>query len=116
MAKAILSVTKQDLQEAAAPMHLCAGQIGRIENGVHYVQTLFKNKDAEAVLLVDASNAFNALNRHTGFLIIPTLSLALTIPLINTYRAPSDLSIDGKVLLSQKGQPKWILFPCQCTP
>ncbi len=99
MAKAILSVTKQDLQEAAGPMQLFSGQIGGIEAGVHAVQTIFKNKDTEAVLLVDASNAFNALNRHTALLNIQRLCPALATPLINTYRAPADLFMDGDVLL-----------------
>ncbi len=82
-------------------MQLCAGQIGGIEAGVHAVQTLFKNKDTEAVLLVDASNAFNALNRDTALLNIQRLCPALATPLINTYRAPTDLFMDGDVLLSE---------------
>ena len=103
IAKAILSITKQDLQEAAGSMQLCAGQIAGIEAGVHAVHTLFQKEDTEAVLLVDASNAFNALNRQTVLHSIQRLCPALATPLINTYRAPSELYMDGDVLLSQEG-------------
>ena len=84
-------------------MQLCAGQVAGIEAGVHAVHTLFQKEDTEAVLLVDASNAFNALNRQTALHNIRRLCPALAIPLINTYRAPSDLYMDGDVLLSQEG-------------
>lgn len=103
IAKAILSITRQDLQAAAGSLQLCAGQIAGIEAGVHAVQSLFQMKDTEAVLLVDASNAFNALNWQTALHNIRRLCPALATPLINIYRAPSDLYMDGNVLLSQEG-------------
>ena len=84
-------------------MALCAGQIAGIETGVHAVHTLFQKEDTEAVLLVDASNAFNALNRQTALHNIRRLCPALATPLINTYRAPSELYMDGDVLLTQEG-------------
>ena len=62
MAKAILTVTRMDIQEAAGSLQLCAGQISGIEASVHAVRSLFKRDETEAVLLVDASNAFNSLN------------------------------------------------------
>ena len=101
--KAILSITKQDLQEAAGSMQLCAGQIAGIEAGVHTVHTLFQTEETEAVLLVDASNAFNTLNRQTALHNIRRLCPVLATSLINTYRAPSELYVDGDVLLSQEG-------------
>ena len=61
MAKAILMVTRMDIQEAAGSIQLCAGQISGIEASVHAVRSLFQRDDTEAILLVDASNAFNSL-------------------------------------------------------
>ena len=84
-------------------MQLCTGQIAGIEAGVHAVHTLFQKEDTEAVLLVDASNAFNALNRQTALHNIRRLCPALATSLINTYRAPLELYMDGDVLLSQEG-------------
>ena len=52
------------------------------------------------LLLVDASNAFNSLNRQTALHNIQRLCSSLATALINNYRAPSELYIDGDVLLS----------------
>ena len=103
IAKAILFATKHDLREAAGTMQLCAGQLAGIEAGVHAVKSMFQRDDIEAVLLVDASNAFNTLNRHTALLNIQKLCPALATPLINIYRAPSNLYMDGNIILSQEG-------------
>ena len=40
ISKAVLHVTKPDLQEAAGPLQLCAGQIAGIEAAVHAMQAL----------------------------------------------------------------------------
>ena len=64
IAKAVLSVIKGDLQDAAVLLQLCAGQIGGIEAAVHFMRSILSESDTEAVLLVDASNAFNSLNRQ----------------------------------------------------
>ena len=58
----------------------------------------------DALLLVDASNAFNSLNRQTALHNIQRLCPPfLATALINTYRAPSELYVDGDVLLSREG-------------
>ena len=59
MAKSILHVTKSIIQEAAGARQLCAGQIVGIEAVIRTVVREFQSEDVEAVLLVDASNAFN---------------------------------------------------------
>ena len=43
-------------------MKLCAGQLTGIEAGVHAIKSMFQRDNIEAVLLVDASNAFNTVN------------------------------------------------------
>ena len=63
-------------------------QISGIETAVHAVRTLFKKEETEALLLVDASNAFNSLNRQTALLNIQRLCPSLATILINTYTAP----------------------------
>ena len=52
--------------EVAGSSQLCAGQDGGCEAVVHAVRRLFESSDCEAVLLIDASNAFNSLNCHTA--------------------------------------------------
>ena len=64
IANAVLSVLKEDIQEAAGSSQLCAGQLSGCEVAVHSVQTLFGSPDTEAAMLVDATNAFNSLNHQ----------------------------------------------------
>lgn len=103
IAKAILMVTRSDIQEAAGSLQLCAGQISGIEAAVHAVDSLFQQEETEAILLVDASNAFNSLNRLSALHNIRRLCPSLATALINTYRAPTELFVDGKVLYSSEG-------------
>ena len=103
IAKAILSVTRLDIQEAAGSLQLCAGQISGIEAAVHATDQLFKQEDTEAILLVDATNAFNSLNRLSALHNIQRLCPSLATALINTYREPTELFVDGDVLYSREG-------------
>ena len=101
--KAILTITKADIQEATGSVQLCAGQISGTETAVHTVTTLFQQEDIEAILLVDATNAFNSLNRLVALHNIRHLCPSLAAVLINTYRAPIKLFVDGSVLYSSEG-------------
>ena len=62
----------------------------------------FLDSDTEAILLVDASNAFNSLNRKAALLNIKHTCLTLATILINIYRNSSKLVID-KLSLSSEG-------------
>ena len=86
ISKAILNIIRE--HDVGGCLQLCAGQISGIEAAVHAVRTLFKKEETEALLLVDASNAFNSLNRQTALLNIQRLCPSLATILINTYRAP----------------------------
>ncbi len=111
IAKAILTITRGDVQDAAGSLQLCAGQLSGIEAAVHAVRTLFQRVDTEAVLLVDTSNAFNSLNRQAALHNIQRLCPPLATILINTYRAPTELFVDGDVLYSQEGTTQCTLLP-----
>ena len=67
------------------------------------MRQLFQSPDAEAVLLVDATNAFNSLNRQTALRNIQHLCPSLATVLINTYRKETPLFIDGETVSSQEG-------------
>ncbi len=103
VSKAILHITKTDVQEATGARQLCAGQTAGIKAAVHSVRESFQSSDAEAVLLVDASNAFNSLNRKLALYNVQHTCPSLAKVLINTYRNPSDLFVDGITLLSDEG-------------
>ena len=103
IAKAILAVTCGVIQDAAASIQLCAGQMTGTEAAVHTMNLAFNSDESNTVLLVDASNAFNSLNRQTALRNIRVLRPSISTILMNTYRQHTDLFVDGSVLLSQEG-------------
>ena len=81
-----MSVAIIDVQKAAGPLQLCAGQSAGVEAAVHAMRDFYEDDKSEGVLLVDADNAFNRINReavlwNTQF-VCPMLKFFLT----NTYR------------------------------
>ena len=53
------------------------------------------------MLLVDASNAFNSLKRQAALHNIQRLCPPLATVVINTYRAPTELFVDGDASTTQ---------------
>ena len=82
---------------------LSAGQIAGVQTAVHVVQDVFQYDETEAALLVDATNTFNTLNRAAALYNIRFICPSLSTILINIYRAPTQLFVDGESLLSQEG-------------
>jgi hypothetical protein len=95
IAKAILKIIGHDVEEAAGSLQLCAGQIGGCEAAIHAMRKIFQTPESEAVLLVDASNAFNSLNRNAALHNISITCPSIAQILINTYRAPVRLFVTG---------------------
>ena len=103
IAKAILSVIRDDIQAAAGSLQLCAGQLSGCEAAVHSMRQLYTSPDVEAVILVDTSNAFNSLNWQAALFNIHHLCPSFSTVLINTYRSDVNLFVGGKTLLSEEG-------------
>ena len=101
--KAVLTVTRGDVQDAAGSVQLCAGQIAGVEAAVHAVQKSFRQDEREAALFVDVSNAFNSLNHDASLHNIRFLCPSISTILINTYRVPTELFMDGEVMFSREG-------------
>ena len=95
IAKAALSIIGSDIQRAAGPLQLCAGQSSGVEAAIHAMRTLFTSDDAEGMLLVDASNAFNSLNRAVALQNIQYICPPFSTLFINTYRNPAPLYVRG---------------------
>ena len=95
IAKAILKIIGNDVEEAAGPLQLCAGQDGGCEAVVHAMRNIFQASETEAVLLVDATNAFNSINRKAALHNISVVCPSLAQTLINTYQAPVRLFVQG---------------------
>ena len=61
--KCVTGVAKQDVINASGAMQVCAGQKRGGEAPIHAMRNIFEADETDAALLVDASNAFNSLNR-----------------------------------------------------
>ena len=85
----------EDIQEAAGPLQVATGLKGGAEAAIHAMKSIFHNDATDAVILVDAENAFNKLNRMVALHNIQYLCPSLATVLINTYRRPARLFIVG---------------------
>ena len=59
------------------------------------MRNIFEADETDAILLIDAPNAFNALNRAAALHNIRVLCPTLATYVINTYRQPARLYITG---------------------
>ena len=67
------------------------------------MRSIYEYLETAAILLLDASNAFDSLNRQVASRNISLLFLSIHPILVHTYRKPSDLIVGGTRLLSQEG-------------
>ena len=95
ISKAILWILSNDIQEVAAPLQVCAGQVGGCEAAIHAMRLTFGNQDVEGALLIDAENAFNSIKRSAAIHNIHVLCPPFSRILINTYRNPVRMVIPG---------------------
>ena len=101
--KAILSIINPDILEAAGPLQLCAGHDSGCEAAVHTIRHLYSDSNIEGLLLVDASNAFNCLNREVALRNVLYQCPSLGRVLINTYRDGINMYIGGESIMSLEG-------------
>lgn len=99
--KAILSVIKSDI-DITGCSQLCVGVSSACEAIVYTVKNVFESGDAEGLLLVYVSNAFNLLNRNLALRNILHLCPSLGRILVNLYRMESSLFIGKDTLLSKE--------------
>ena len=101
--KILIMINKQDVMEAADSLQVCAGQRAGTEAVIHTVHDIFKDHTTEAVLLINAENSFNAINRKAML-----HNLSVTCPIIftyisNCYNRPARLfGIRGTKILSKE--------------
>ena len=104
MAKCVMKILKHEVIDASGSLQVCAGLKCGSEAAIQAMCKMFEADDNDAVLLIDASNAFNSLNRsatlHNLRILCPTLATFA----INTYREPAGLFITGgKEIKSAEG-------------
>ena len=79
--------------KAVGNLQLCAGQQAGAEAAVHTAKEIFVDKECEAVLLVDAFNAFNTLNIQAMMHNISALCPTLPTYVKNTYEVAPRLFV-----------------------
>ena len=97
-------IMKKDIQEAAGPLQMATGLQSGAEAAIHSMKEIFDCKQTDAVILVDASNAFNSLNRNAALHNTQNLCPQFSTILINTYRLPVRMIVFGsKDIISNEG-------------
>ena len=96
IAKLLIGLIKDDIITAAGPLQTCAGLKGGIEAAIHAMRQTYEKSDTEAMLLVDAENAFNNINRKVALQNIKQICPPFYQYLFNTYQKPALLVIPGE--------------------
>lgn len=99
-----MKIARNETMNANSNIQLCAGQQGEAETALYEVKEIFTDKKCEVVFIVDASNAFNTVNRkyvmHNISVLCPTLAMYVK----NTYKIAPRLFIAKDLeLRSEKG-------------
>ena len=80
--KVVMYIAKKDVKDAAGSLQVCAGQKAGSEAAIHAIYDVYQQDETDAVLLVDADNAFNSINRKAML-----HNISITCPLITTFIA-----------------------------
>ena len=108
--KSIMSVIKPEVVESAGSLQLCAGQPAGCEAAVHALTKIFGEEETDGLLLVDASNAFNSLNRKVLLHNIKYICPPMATYIRNCYVIPSRLFVTGGLeIKSAEGTTQAIL-------
>ena len=96
MRKCVTMVIKPDVIDASGSIQVCTGHNSGSEAAIQTMWEIFEHDNSDAMLLVDVSNAFNALNRAATLHNIRVLCPSIATYAINTYRELSCLFIVGR--------------------
>ena len=93
--KVIVSTLQGDIITSVGPLQVCAIQESGCEAAVYDMYKMHKEGHTEAVLLVDAANTFNSVNRKVFLHNINIICPSISIYGENCYTLPSRLFIIG---------------------
>ena len=93
--KVVVLHIREDIISAVGSLQVCAGQEIGCESLVHAIHVIYEDQSSEAVLLVDASSAFNTINRNTFLHNITIICPPLARYVRNCYYANTRLFIIG---------------------
>ena len=99
----IVDCIRQNLASRGGNMQLHLGQKCGIEHAIHSLCHSYNDPEIESILLIDAKNAFNVLNRRTALENGRTLCQLLHDTLRKSYSHPSHLYTGKLIILSREG-------------
>ena len=91
----VIHTLKEDSIRSVGNLQVCAGHESGCEAAIHAMSQVFNEEDSEAVLLIDASNAFNAVNRKLFLHNVGVICPEIAVFVRNCYSLPSRLFIIG---------------------
>ena len=103
--KAIIFTIKPQILESAGDLQLCAGHPAGCKAAVHAMSEIFAEEETDAVLLVDAANAFNSINRKVMLNNIQYIHPAMAVYTYNCYITASRLFVQGGKEISSVVKP-----------
>ena len=93
--KVVMTSLREEIISSVGSLQVCAGHEGGCEAAVHAMRTVFQQEDSEAVLLVDAANAFNSVNKNAFLHNIRIICPSLSTFVYNCYSSPTRLFVIG---------------------
>ena len=82
---------------------LCACHTSSFEAAIQVARSILNHPEAQALLTVNAMNAFNSPNRKVALKTVIKLCPPFSKALLNTHRSDIDLYINGETLSSLEG-------------
>ena len=104
--KSVMAVTGSKVQEAVGALQLCAGHPVGVESAIHAMRGFITDDDSDGILLIDADNAFNRINRSAALWNIQYTCPSMKHIIINFYRTPTRIFMNSEgafELMSQEG-------------
>ncbi len=100
----VMSIVKGDVIISGSRVQMCSGQKGGSEAAIHSMRKAFESEGAEAVILVDAANAFNNINRKALLHNVQIMCPVFSNYVVHCYRVPARLFVIGGIeLCSNEG-------------
>ena len=99
----ITQCIKSDPKNLGKNFQLCLGQKFGIKYATHSLRNEFEKPKTEAILFIDAENAFNLLKTELALKNVEIFCPALHHALANSYKHPSNLYVNNTVLTSTEG-------------
>ena len=100
--KVVVSHIEEDIISAVGSLQVCAGEESGCESLVKAIHEIYEDQSSEAVLLVDAWNAFNLISRNV-FLHVTIICPPLARYVLNCYYANAELFVTRGEIQSMEG-------------